>query len=238
MNKRDFLKTGLLGAIGLIGMSTFAKTKSGYSKSVKTFKLPELPYAYDALEPYIDKETMVLHHTQHHAAYTNRLNTVIQEQGVAVENMREIFDSASKYNSDILVNSGGYFNHRIFFRMLSPNGGGTPTGKVAEVINSAFGSFENFKNEFSSTAKNQIGPGWTWLIKQNNTLKVINTSGQENPFMNTLPSEKRGFPLLCLDLWEHAYLTNYKNNKEEYIQAYWNIINWDFVNKRFNKSIS
>jgi Fe-Mn family superoxide dismutase len=238
MNKRDFIKTGLLGAIGLLCLSSFTRLKGGNLKSVKSFKLPELPYAYDALEPYIDKETMLLHHSKHFAAYTDKFNSALLEQGIAVGNIREIIDNASKYNLEIQKNGGGYFNHRIFFKMLSPKGGGPATGKIADAINSAFGSFDKFKEEFSSSAKKQFGSGWTWLINQNGALKIINTTNQENPLMDTLPPEKRGFPVLCIDVWEHSYYLKYQNRRAEYINAFWNIVNWDTVNIRYNKSIS
>jgi Fe-Mn family superoxide dismutase len=238
MNKRDFLKTGLLGAVGIISLSSFRKMESSFLKSKKTFEIPQLPYAFDALEPYIDKETMLLHHTKHFATYANRLNTVLRDQGVVVGKVREILDNASKYNTEILDNGGGYFNHKIFFNMLSPKGGGPATGKITNAINSGFGSFESFKEEFSSAAKNRVDEGWTWLINQNGNLKIINTSNQENPFMETLATEKRGFPLLCIDLWEHAYYPKYQNSITEYVEAFWKIVNWETVNNRYIKSIS
>jgi superoxide dismutase, Fe-Mn family len=238
MNKRDFLKTSLFGAIGLLSLSAYGKTTKGNLKPGKIFKLPDLPYSYNSLEPFIDEETMKMHHLVHHAAFADRLNSALQEQKINVASLREIFYNSSKFHSDIQVNSSGYFNHRIFFRMLSPKGGGLATGKIAGAINKEFGSFENFKTEFSTAALNQIGSGWTWLINQNGSLKIINTDNNENPLMDILSSEKRGFPLLCIDVWDHAYCIKYQNNKEEYIQSFWKIVNWETINKRFYKSIS
>jgi Fe-Mn family superoxide dismutase len=181
---------------------------------------------------------MLLHHTKHFATLTHRFNKALHEQGIAVGNVREILKNASKYNTEILENGGGYLNHRLFFNMLSPKGGGPATGKVASAISSGFGSFENFKKEFSVAANNQNGPGWTWLINQNGTLKIISTNNHENPFMETLPPEKRGFPLLCIDVWEHAYYYKHQNRKDGYIEGFWNVVNWEKVNNRYIKSIS
>jgi Fe-Mn family superoxide dismutase len=238
MNKRDFLKTGLLGAIGIISMPAFAKMKSGNLISGKIFKLPELPYSYDALEPFIDREDLYLHHKKHLGAYTEKLNNILQDKEIYVKSMREILDNASYYDKDVLNCSAGYFNHKLFFRLISPYGGGPAKGIVAGVINSEFGSFENFKEKFRSVVKNQSDSGWIWLIVKNGSLKIIGTSEHENPFMKTLSYEKRGFPILCIDNCEHVYNAKYQNNKSECVDNFWNMVNWDTVNKRFNKSIS
>jgi Fe-Mn family superoxide dismutase len=240
MNKRDFIKTGLIGTIGLVAIPSLVRGNNRLSKSLtaKKFNLPPLPYAYDALEPHMDKETLLLHHTQHHQAYTDKLNAAIQEQDIAVSNVREILENASKYNETILKNGGGYLNHRLFWKMLSPNGGGNANGNIANAINSDFGSFEKFKIEFTKSARSLSGSGWVWLVNRNGKLKIITTADQENPFMETLPSHKKGFPIMCLDVWEHSYYLKYQDNRSDYVDAFWKIINWDTVNLRFNKSIA
>jgi Fe-Mn family superoxide dismutase len=238
MNKRDFIKTGFVGTIALICIPAFSKMKGGLVKAFKTFKLPELPYAFDALEPHFNKETITLLYSKNLANYTENLNTAISNQLPSIGNARELLSHASWYNRELIENGGGYLNHKIFLKILSPNGGGPATGKIAEAINSRFGSFANFKEEFSRTAKNQTCKGWVWLINQNGALKVVSTSNQGNPFMDTLPSEKRGFPLLCVNVWGHLYQPNYKYEKEKYIDAFWEVVNWDAINTRFNKSIS
>ena len=236
MNKREFIKTGIVGSLGLMSMPAFGTNKFSILKGPKVFKQPVLPYAYDALEPYIDKETMEIHYTKHHASYTAKFNEALKEAGVKAENARSIFKEASKYNAAILNNGGGFYNHKLFWKCLSPDSGGTPSGKIADAINRDFDSFEKFKEEFSTAAKTLFGSGWTWLINQNGTLKVVSTVNQENPFMDILPPEKRGFPLLCLDVWEHAYYLKYQNRRAEYVDAFWNIVNWETVNKKLEKS--
>jgi superoxide dismutase, Fe-Mn family len=237
MNKRDFIKTGLIGTIGLFAIPSLVKGNSRFFKSVKKFNLPQLPFSYDALEPYLDRETLMLHHRQYHQEYTDKLNAAIQEHGIVVSTVREILQNASKYNESVLNSSGGYMNHRIFWKMLSPSGGGQASGKIAEAINADFGSFEKFKEEFAQSAGSLSGSGWVWLINQKSKLKIITTADQENPFLETLPAAKKGFPIMCLDIWEHSYYPKYQNNRSEYIDAFWNIVNWDTVNLRFNKSI-
>ncbi len=236
MNKREFIKTGIAGSLGLMSIPAFGRNKLNLFKGPKEFIQPELPYRYDALEPYIDKETMEIHYSKHHAAYTAKFNEALKQAGVDAKNARSIFNEASKYNAAIINNGGGFYNHKMFWKCLSPNGGGAPTGKIADSITRDFGSFEKFKEEFSLSAKSLFGSGWTWLINQKETLKVINTTNQDNPFMDALSPEKNGFPLLCLDVWEHAYYLKYQNRRAEYIDAFWNIVNWEFVNKKLEKS--
>jgi Fe-Mn family superoxide dismutase len=238
MNKRDFVKTGLFGTLGLFAIPSLIKGNSRYFKSVKTFELPQLPYAYDALEPFIDKETMIIHHTKHHQAYTDKFNAALQAQGIVVDNVRQILENGSKYDETILNNGGGYMNHKLFWKILAPNAGGPASGIIAEKINTDFGSFEKFKEEFTNASKSLFGSGWVWLINQNGKLKITTTANQENPFLETLSADKKGFPIFCLDVWEHAYYLKYQNRRAEYIDAFWNIVNWDTINLRFNKSIS
>ena len=235
MNKREFLKTGLIGAIGLVSIPVHARNKNLFSSGMKEFQLPELPYAYDALEPYIDKETMVLHHDKHHAGYTAKFNSAIQKAGITPNSAVEILKEASKYDAEIINNGGGYLNHKMYWKFMSPEGGGDPTGDIATIIDRDFGSFEKFKERLGTAAKTHFGSGWAWLIIQDNTLKVTTTSNQDSPFMDTLPKDQQGFPLLNIDVWEHAYYLKYQNRRAEYVDAFWNVINWDKVNARLKK---
>jgi superoxide dismutase, Fe-Mn family len=236
MNKREFLKTGLFGAIGFLSLPALAGNKSVRSTRHKEFKLPALPYSYNALEPYIDKDTLYRHHTKLHAAYIQNLNTALNNQNISVASAREIFKNASKYNSLILESSGGYFNHRIYWPMLTPNRGSKPSENLMRAINSSFGSFEDFKRTFSSTAKTMDSSGWAWLITQKGHLKVTRTINQDNPLMDTLPASEKGFPVLCIDLWDHAGGPKYQNRRTDYVDDFWSMVNWETVNKRFTKA--
>ena len=234
MNKREFLKTGLIGTIGLAGIPSYARKKIFLSPA-KEFKLPELPYKYDALEPYIDKETMMLHHQKHHAGYTAKFNAALQNAGLTPNTAIDILKEASKYNAGIINNGGGYLNHKMFWKFLSPDGGGIPDGDIAALIVRDFGSYDTFKEKFGQAAKTLFGSGWAWLIIQDNKLKITTTSNQDTPFMDTLPKDQQGFPLLNIDVWEHAYYLKYQNRRAEYVDAFWNIVNWERVNLRYKK---
>ena len=236
MNKREFLKTGLIGALGIASIPAFGKSRNLLFKVPKEFKLPKLPYSYDALEPFFDKKTMEIHYSRHHAGYTEKFNAALNNAGIVAENARSILMEASKYDDAIVNNGGGFFNHRLFWKCLSPNGGGEPTGDIASLIDRDFGSFGKFREEFSVAAKSIFGSGWVWLINQNGTLKIITTANQYNPFMDILPPEKQGFPLLCLDVWEHAYYLKYQNRRADYIEAFWNIVNWETANNKLKNS--
>ncbi len=238
MNKRDFLKTGIIGGIGLIGLPAIVKGKNYFFSKQKEFILPKLPYAYDALEPYLDKDTLLVHHDKHHAGYTAKLNAAIRNLNNPPSTARELLSNASEYSAAVINNAGGYLNHRLYWKFMSPNGGGNPSGPVAEAIKKEFGSFESFKEKFSTAAKKHFGSGWAWLIFQNGKLKITTTTNQDNPFMNTLQEDQRGFPLLTIDVWEHAYYLKYQNRRADYVDAFWNIVNWEFVNKRYAKIIS
>lgn len=192
------------------------------------FELPKLQYDYKALEPYIDAMTMEIHHTKHHGAYTNNLNAALAGtpgEGLSIE---EILRNISKYPVAVRNNGGGFYNHNLFWRWLSPNGGGQPSGELAEAIDRYFGSFEKFKEEFSKAAAGRFGSGWSWLIKDSSgKLTIGSTPNQDNPLMDV--SELKGTPILGLDVWEHAYYLKYQNRRTEYISAFWNIVNWDEV---------
>lgn len=193
------------------------------------FELPKLPYAHDALEPHIDAKTMEIHHGKHHAGYTSKLNAAIE--GTAHENksIEEIL-KAGKDNAAIRNNGGGFYNHSLFWEIMSPNGGGNPSGELADAINSAFGSFDSFKDAFSKAAATQFGSGWAWLCVTDGKLEVCSTPNQDNPVMG---EGCEGTPILGLDVWEHAYYLNYQNRRPDYIEAFFNVINWDEVAKRY-----
>ncbi|MBN1598939.1 MAG: superoxide dismutase [Bacteroidales bacterium] len=202
---------------------------------MRTFEIPSLPYDYDALEPYIDKETMEIHHSMHHAGYTRKFNDALQKQGLDIKTARDVLINASLYDSALVNNGGGYFNHKLFWKFLSPNGGGEPQGDLKDIIVRDFGSFGNFKDKLSTAAKTHFGSGWAWLILQKNKLQITTTLNQDSPFMDTLPSKERGFPLLGIDVWEHAYYLKYQNRRAEYVEAFWNIVNWETVLERLSK---
>ena len=195
------------------------------------FELPKLNYAFDALEPNIDAKTMEIHYGKHHNGYTNNLNNIISGTEDEGKNIEEILKSLDLNNSGLRNNGGGYYNHNLFWEIMGPNSGGEPTGEIGESINSNFGSFENFKDEFSKAAATRFGSGWAWLCAQaDGKLEICSTANQDNPIM---PNGCGGIPILCLDVWEHAYYLNYQNRRPDYINAFFNVINWEEVNKKF-----
>jgi Fe-Mn family superoxide dismutase len=196
------------------------------------FKLPDLPYAFNALEPHIDAKTMEIHHDRHHKAYTDNLNKAIE--GTPNENLtiEEILKNVSTLSPAIRNNGGGYYNHNLFWQMMSPNGGGAPTGALADAINSTFGSLDTFKEQFANAGATRFGSGWAWLYLDNGILKIGSTPNQDNPLMDV--SDIKGTPILCLDVWEHAYYLNYQNKRPDYIAAFWNVVNWDEAARRYN----
>ncbi|NLN33404.1 MAG: superoxide dismutase [Flavobacteriaceae bacterium] len=196
------------------------------------FELPNLPYAFDALEPHIDAETMEIHHGKHHKAYTDNLNKAIEGGELANASIEEILKTGVG-NPAVRNNGGGYFNHNLFWETMSPNGGGQPTGELAEAIDQAFGSFDAFKEKFAQAAATRFGSGWAWLIKKDGKLEVTSTPNQDNPLMPV--AEVQGTPLLGLDVWEHAYYLNYQNRRPDYISAFFNVVNWDKVAELFKK---
>lgn len=196
------------------------------------FELPQLPYAYDALEPHIDKETMNIHHTKHHNTYVTNLNNALEgNEELLSKSVEEVISNLDAVpeatRTAVRNNGGGHANHSLFWQVISPNGGGEPTGELAEAINAKFGGFEGFKEEFSKAATTRFGSGWAWLVIQNGELEVISTPNQDNPLMEGKT------PILGLDVWEHAYYLNYQNRRPEYINAFWNIVNWEEVSKRY-----
>jgi Fe-Mn family superoxide dismutase len=196
------------------------------------FQLPNLPYATNALEPNIDTRTMEIHHGKHHQAYVANLNNAIA--GTDAENLsiEEICKNISKYTAPVRNNGGGHYNHSIFWTIMGPNAGGTPEGELANAINAAFGSFQEFKTKFVDAGVKRFGSGWAWLIKNaSGKLEICSTPNQDNPLMDI--AEVKGFPILGCDVWEHAYYLNYQNRRPDYITAWWNVVNWDEVARRF-----
>jgi len=198
-----------------------------------TFKLAELPYAYDALEPHIDARTMEIHHSKHHNGYTNNLNNAISGTDLEGKSIEEICATPG-LNGGARNNGGGYYNHNMFWTSMSPNGGGEPTGDLARAITSKFGSFDAFKDGFAKAAGTRFGSGWAWLGVKNGELKVSSTANQDNPLMD---DQCGCTPILCLDVWEHAYYLNYQNKRPDYIQAFFNVINWEEVSKRYTAAL-
>ena len=199
------------------------------------FELPALDYAHDALEPHIDTRTMEIHHGKHHAGYTSKLNSAVAGTDLDGKSIEDILGGLDMNNGAVRNNGGGYYNHDLFWKVMSPNGGGEPSGSIAEAINDSFGSFEEFKTIFSSAAGTRFGSGWAWLGVNNGKLKVSSTANQDNPLMD---DQCGCTPILCLDVWEHAYYLNYQNRRPYYINAFFNVINWEEVNKRFQSAIS
>ncbi|MCC9136838.1 superoxide dismutase [Pontibacter silvestris] len=197
------------------------------------FELPKLPYAYDALEPHIDARTMEIHHTKHHQAYTTNLNNAIQGTELEGKSIEEILTSISGDNKAVRNNGGGFYNHNLFWTVLSPNGGGEPTGELADAIKEAFGSFDQFKEKFNAAAATRFGSGWAWLCVKDGKLEVCSTQNQDTPIMSFAES-CGGTPILGLDVWEHAYYLNYQNRRPDYISAFWNVVNWEEVAKRYS----
>ncbi|EHK0650239.1 superoxide dismutase [Enterococcus faecium] len=197
-----------------------------------TYTLPDLPYAYDALEPYIDEETMHLHHDKHHNTYVTNLNAAIEKYPeLGEKTIEELLSDMDAIPTDIKTavrnNGGGHANHSFFWEIMAPNAGGEPTGEIKEAINEAFGDFSSFKEEFKKAAAGRFGSGWAWLVMENGKLVITSTANQDSPLMEGKT------PILGLDVWEHAYYLKYKNVRPDYIAAFWNVINWDEVNKRF-----
>lgn len=200
-----------------------------------SFTLPPLPYAFDALEPHIDARTMEIHHDKHHAGYTSKLNDAINgtpNEGKSIEDILKIVD---QLGPGVRNNGGGFYNHSLFWEIMGPNAGGNPSGELAAAIDSAFGSFDAFKEKFANAAATQFGSGWAWLlVGADGKLHVSSTPNQDNPLMPV--AEVKGTPILGLDVWEHAYYLNYQNRRPDYISAFWNVVNWGKVAEKYAKA--
>lgn len=199
------------------------------------YTLPDLPYAYDALEPHFDARTMEIHHSKHHQGYTNNVNAALEGTGMEGKDIEEVLSNISSLPTDkqqaVINNGGGFANHSLFWTILSPNGGGAPTGELGDAITSAFGSFDAFKELFSKAAATRFGSGWAWLsVDSNGSLKVHSSANQDSPIMDGLT------PILGLDVWEHAYYLNYQNRRPDYVSAFWSVVNWDQVSANFKNA--
>jgi len=189
-----------------------------------------LPYGYDALEPSIDAQTMEIHYTKHHAAYVKNVNEAIVAEGVSASDENELLATVSKYSAKVRNNAGGVWNHNFFWQVMGPGGKGAPEGKVLDALNAGFGDFEKFKAAFTDAGMKRFGSGWAWLLEQDGKLVIGSTPNQDNPLMDV--SELMGKPVLALDVWEHAYYLKYQNKRNDYVAAWWNVVNWDEVAKR------
>lgn len=198
------------------------------------FELPKLSYDFSALEPHIDAKTMEIHHGKHHQAYVGKLNDAIAGTELEGQSIEELMSNVSKHSAAVRNNGGGHFNHTLFWSVMSPSGGGEPTGKLAEAINKTFGSFEEFQTQFASAAATRFGSGWAWLVVHDNNLIVTSTPNQDNPTMDI--AEVKGTPILGLDVWEHAYYLNYQNRRPDYIGAFWNVVDWNVVGQLFEQA--
>ncbi len=197
------------------------------------YKFPELPYSFNALEPHIDAMTMEIHYTKHHKAYYDKFVAAIKDTEANGSSLEEIFAGMSKLPVAVRNNGGGLYNHSLFWESMSPNGGGVPTGKLADAINAQYGSFEDFKTKFNDAAATRFGSGWAWLsVKADKSLCVCSSANQDNPLMDT--ADCKAVPILGLDVWEHAYYLKFQNRRPEYISAFWNVVNWSVVQDRYN----
>lgn len=240
ISRRHFLK--LIGAASLATLTSSpilaaaAKPKK-MSNTLFPYVLPPLPYTYDALSPVIDETTMMIHHTKHHAGYTKKLNTALESwpktQSLDIETLlSQTASLPTPLQEAVRNNGGGFYNHALFWTLMTPNGEKAPIGSLKTEIEGTFGSFSAFQEVFSKAAATQFGSGWAWLIKTKSGLKVISTPNQDNPLMTGIV-EETGTPILCLDVWEHAYYLSYQNKRKAYIENWWNIINWKEANQRF-----
>ncbi len=193
------------------------------------FTLPDLSYDYDALDRSIDARTMEIHHTKHHNTYVTKLNDAVSGTEYEGKSLEDLLVNVSALPAAVRNNGGGHYNHSMFWKMLSPNGGGAPEGAVADGINAAFGSFDTFRETFTNAALGRFGSGWAWLIATSNGLKVTSTPNQDNPVMDV--AEEQGTPILGLDVWEHAYYLRYQNRRPDYVEAFWDVVNWEEVNR-------
>jgi Fe-Mn family superoxide dismutase len=234
-DRREFIRTAAtIAAVGaVIGPieDVLARNLTPVDPAEGEFILPPLPYAYDALEPHIDRMTMEIHHTKHHQAYINNLNKAMKEGGIPFGDLDGILYQISKFPAAVRNNGGGHWNHSFFWKLMKPGGGGAPGGKIAEAINQSFGSFDEFRTRLNEAGMKRFGSGWAWLVKDNEGKLVIgSTPNQDNPLMDV--SDLKGVPLLGIDVWEHAYYLKYQNKRGDYLSAWWNVIDWDQVAAR------
>jgi Fe-Mn family superoxide dismutase len=222
-----------LSCLFLSALFTPVLSQAQDKKDELPFPQPALKYAYNALEPYIDAQTMEIHYSKHHAAYTKNFNQALLDNNLKGKTLAEIFANVSKLPAAVSNNGGGYFNHNLYFEIMAPGKGGEPKGNLAKKINNDFGSFAKFKEDFNKAAMSQFGSGWAWLIIADGKLKIINTPNQDNPLMDVCPT--KGKPILALDVWEHAYYLKYQNKRVDYVNAFWNVVDWDKVESLLNE---
>lgn len=223
-------KATAITSLGLpMAINSFAGDHGKQSGALQ-FSQVALPYAYSALEPSIDAMTMEIHYTKHHATYIKNVNEAITAEKIAFQNEKEFFANTSKLSAKLRNNGGGAWNHNFFWETMKPNGGGAPTGKIGDAINSTFGSFEKFKEQFGQAATTRFGSGWAWLVEDGGKLKIGSTANQDNPLMDV--SDFKGTPILALDVWEHAYYLKYQNKRADYISNWWNVVNWEQAAKK------
>ncbi len=239
MKRRNFLRTAAVSAAAALvspaGLYTDNRKHTTHKENdAMPFTLPALPYPTDALEPSIDKMTMEIHHGKHHAGYVNNLNKAVENTDLAGKSIEELLAGVSKLPVAVRNNGGGHFNHSLFWTIMTPKGAGKPSGDLASAIDRDFGSFDKFKEAFSAAGATRFGSGWAWLVTQKGKLVVCSTPNQDNPAMDI--ADVKGTPVLGMDVWEHAYYLKYQNRRPEYIAAFWNVVNWDEVSKRFKNA--
>lgn len=233
-NRRNFLKkAAILSGAALVAPQVLAAGMQNSNENPGdadplNFKQDPLPYAFDALEPYVDKQTMEIHYGKHHVAYITNLNKALAEQKVTKGSLEEIIKNISKYNTATRNNAGGHWNHTMFWTWMKPNGASTYAGKIEDAINSQFGSLDLFKEAFTDAAMKRFGSGWAWLVSNKGKLEIVSTANQDNPLMDV--AEVKGNPVLGLDVWEHAYYLKYQNLRKDYITNWFNVVNWEKVN--------
>jgi len=239
MDRRKFILSAaaIPLAAGLSSAEKRLNTFQNYYKrriAMAKFELPKLPYEYDALEPYIDRLTMEIHHTKHHQAYVTNLNKALDGAAGEGKSLEDLMKNISRYPVAVRNNGGGHYNHSLFWGLMKKNAGGFPKGEIEKAINSNFGSFEQFKKQFGEAAMVRFGSGWAWLIMNDGKMEITSTPNQDNPLMDS--AEKKGMPVLGIDVWEHAYYLKYKNKRAEYIENWWNVVNWDEVANLYSQS--
>lgn len=231
-NRREFIKKGAILTAAAAGLSSIGNklfSEMVPSGETSPFKLPTLPYDYAALEPHIDTQTMQIHHDKHHAAYVNNLNKALAENKIENISLDDLIRNVSKYPVAVRNNAGGHWNHSMFWSLMKAGGGENPSGEIVRVIEDSFGSAEEFKTKFNEAALSRFGSGWVWLVAKKGKLIIGSTPNQDNPLMDV--SEIKGTPVLCLDVWEHAYYLKYLNKRVDYVNAWWNLVNWEEVNR-------
>ncbi len=235
MDKRTFLKKSIALTAGIAftaPMFSGKITSTEHFPELALFSQDPLSYSFDALEPYIDAKTMELHYSKHHAGYTKNFNAAVEKEGLGGKTIEEIFSSITKYPDSVRNNGGGFFNHNLFWKVMSPDQGKLSDALSVSIIKN-FGSLQNFKDEFSKAATGIFGSGWAWLIVNGDKLMITTTANQDNPLME-IPHNVKGKPILALDVWEHAYYLNYQNKRADYINAFWNVVNWNYVSQLYS----